>query len=421
LSLELSNFVMKILMIAPQPFFEPRGTPISVYQRLQGLSMLGHQVDLITYPIGKDIAMTGVRIHRTISLPMVRTVRIGPSWTKLLLDMLLFFKVFWMLLSRRYDVIHTHEEGAFLALLLSPLFRIPHLYDMHSSLPRQLKNFKSGNSWIIVNLFKKLEELVLRSCSVVITIGADLEEYVLKQFPQANHIRIENIPLGNDKPGAEDHVAEIKTQLDLHNKFPIVYTGTFESYQGLGLLFTSANQIIEKHPEVILVMVGGKPDQIKYWEEETKKLGLENNVVFVGMVPLEVSLIYLEMAEILVSPRTDGLSVPLKLYSYLQSGKPIVATNIYAHTQILDEEIAVIVDPEPASLAAGIINLIEHPKFSKEIARKARIFAEEQFSIDSFLSKLDKAYMAIKYSIPIAELSHAQEVGEARLQLPEAH
>ena len=39
---------MKILMVAPQPFFEPRGTPISVYQRLEALSALGHHIDLLT-------------------------------------------------------------------------------------------------------------------------------------------------------------------------------------------------------------------------------------------------------------------------------------------------------------------------------------------------------------------------------------
>lgn len=53
---------MKILMISPEPFFEPRGTPISVYQRLQALSALGYQVDLLTYHVGQDVDIPGLTI-----------------------------------------------------------------------------------------------------------------------------------------------------------------------------------------------------------------------------------------------------------------------------------------------------------------------------------------------------------------------
>ena len=86
---------MRILMIAPEPFFEPRGTPFSEYHRIKALGELGHQVDLVTYPIGRDVPLPGLRIHRTLRPPFVSKVRIGPSVTKLLLDglMLLMDKI----------------------------------------------------------------------------------------------------------------------------------------------------------------------------------------------------------------------------------------------------------------------------------------------------------------------------------------
>ena len=46
---------MRILMIAPEPFFEPRGTPFSEFHRIRALTALGHQVDLVTYPFGEDV------------------------------------------------------------------------------------------------------------------------------------------------------------------------------------------------------------------------------------------------------------------------------------------------------------------------------------------------------------------------------
>ena len=83
---------MKILMISPQPFFEPRGTPISVYQRLEALSALGHEIDLVTYHVGKDVEFPNVKIHRVREVKMIQHVRIGPSRAKILLDVLMFFK-----------------------------------------------------------------------------------------------------------------------------------------------------------------------------------------------------------------------------------------------------------------------------------------------------------------------------------------
>ena len=67
-----------------------------------------------------------------------------------------------MMSTQRYGAIHTHEEGAFLALALSPLFRTPHVYDMHSSLPRQLANSKFGGLPLVVGIFEWLENLVNR-------------------------------------------------------------------------------------------------------------------------------------------------------------------------------------------------------------------------------------------------------------------
>src|SRR5581483_8133299 len=126
---------MHILMIAPEPFFEPRGTPFSEYHRIRALTDLGHQVDLATYPFGHDVEMRGLRIVRSLRPPFVRGVKIGPSIAKIPLDALLTLTALRLALTRRYDAIHSHEEGGLIGVLLAAALRIPHLYDMHSSLP----------------------------------------------------------------------------------------------------------------------------------------------------------------------------------------------------------------------------------------------------------------------------------------------
>ncbi len=146
-------------MIAPQPFFQPRGTPFSVLHRLKALSKLGHHIDLITYHIGEDIPIENVNICRIIKVPFVTNLDIGPSFKKIFCDIFLFCKAIQMLNKKKYDVLHTHEEAGFMAIILKFIYKIPHVYDMHSSLPQQLSNFKRGNIKIIVNFFKLLEKL----------------------------------------------------------------------------------------------------------------------------------------------------------------------------------------------------------------------------------------------------------------------
>ena len=80
-------------MIAPEPFFEPRGTPFSEFHRIRALVELGHTVDLVTYPFGKDVTMPGLRVFRAMRPPFVKHVRIGPSLAKIPLDALLTLTV----------------------------------------------------------------------------------------------------------------------------------------------------------------------------------------------------------------------------------------------------------------------------------------------------------------------------------------
>ena len=55
---------MRALVIAPQPFYTPRGTPLSVYYRTMVTAEQGIAVDLLTYGEGQDVAIDGVRIIR---------------------------------------------------------------------------------------------------------------------------------------------------------------------------------------------------------------------------------------------------------------------------------------------------------------------------------------------------------------------
>ena len=78
-------------------------------------------------------------------------------------------------------------------MVVSKMFNIPHIYDMHSSLPQQLLNFQFTKSRMIIKLFKVLEKSVLKISHCVLTICPDLFQYVEKYFPDKGSVLIENV------------------------------------------------------------------------------------------------------------------------------------------------------------------------------------------------------------------------------------
>ena len=388
---------MKILMIAPQPFFEPRGTPISVRQRLTGLTMLGHQVDLATYHLGEDVDLPGLTIYRTPSISSISTLKVGPSWRKIPLDFLLILKSIILLLSKKYDVIHSHEEAGFFSVLLSWFFNLPHIYDMHSSLPKQLVNFKFGDNKLMISIFEHLEKLVINTCDAMITIGPDLESYVRDKNPEVPMQMIENLPLNIDQD-YEEIPTEINKRFRSQNGLLIVYTGTFERYQGVDVLIESFEQVVKRYPETSLILVGGKPNQIKKYEDLVSKKNLAGSIQFTGIVSLEDANTYIHLADILVSPRIEGTSVPLKIYTYLNAGKPILATNIPAHSLVLSQDNACLVDPTGEAMTAGLAELIEDRELRLKIGVASKKLAEEKYSQAQYLTKLKNIYNAIQNS-----------------------
>jgi glycosyltransferase involved in cell wall biosynthesis len=393
---ETKDRAINVLMIAPQPFFEPRGTPISVYQRLQALSVLGYRVDLLTYHVGQQVSIPGVAVYRNPRIPFIQKVKLGPSWSKALLDVLLFLQAIILLLRHRYDVIHSHEEAAFWSALLAKAFRTRHVYDMHSSLPQQLAGIPQWNLWPLVKLFEMLESWVVNTCEAVITIGVDLEERVLAINPGAKTVLMQNLAILADCAGTTQTSAEtLIEKLRLHGSVPVVYTGSFERYQGLDLLLGSAVIVVKQDPSLVFVLVGGNPQQVEHWRHKFRAHGLEHCTRFTGTVPLAESLAYLDVAEILVSPRTKGTSVPLKIYSYLHSGKPIVATDLSAHTQVLESEMAVLTAPTSQAFADGILTLARSPELRSTLGLRAQQFARERFDPADYLARLEQLYIEV--------------------------
>jgi glycosyltransferase involved in cell wall biosynthesis len=382
---------MKILMIAPEPFFEPRGTPFSEYHRIRAMLELGHTVDLVTYPFGKDVSMPGLRLFRCLRPPGVHDVRIGPSLAKIPLDAAIALTTIRRAVSERYDAVHSHEEGSFIGIVIAAVLGIPHLYDMHSSLPQQLDNFAFSKSRLLKGAFSWMERLVIRRSKVVIVICPQLEETVRGIDRDVPTVLIENAPGSGDTP-REGSGARVRSALGLAAETPIVlYTGTFEAYQGLDLLFAAARVVAAARPDVRFVLAGGRPEQIAQAKEQARAEGVAGSVVFAGQRPAEEIPEYLDAADVLVSPRSHGTNTPLKIYQYLRSGRPIVATRLLTHTQVLDDEVSFLTEATPEGFAAGILDAIGDRARAHDVGAQAKRLAETKYSYEAYLNRTRQA------------------------------
>ena len=399
---------MRILTIAPQPFFEPRGTPFSEYYRARAMTELGHEVDIVTYPIGEDVEMAGLRIFRAPRVPGLRSVSIGPSLAKIPLDTLVFTSSFRRLLTERYDLLDCHEEGGLMGVVLSKLFSVPTLYDMHSSLPEQLSNFRYSRSRLLRSLFDFGERVTVRQSAGVIVICPYLRDVVAGIDADKPCFLIENSPLAeSDESVSEAGVDSLLKELGLSNSpdsFVFLYMGTFEAYQGLSLLYEAFRIVVEQEPSVRLVMVGGRAGQIEQAKKEVASHRLEDKVVFAGQRPPSEMPLYLALGDALVSPRSRGMNTPLKIYSYLRAGKPIVATRLLTHTQVLDDEVAVLTEPTPQDYGKGLLELVRDPSRARALGVAARRRSEEEYSYERYLDRtrvvLDFVADRIARSVP---------------------
>jgi glycosyltransferase involved in cell wall biosynthesis len=382
---------MKALVIAPQPFFTPRGTPFSVYYRTSVLSELGVEMDLLTYGQGEDVDLPGVRIVRIPGFSWLGKVRTGPSALKFFLDIFVLLWTIGLLIRNRYDFVHAHEEAVFFSRFLKPLFRFKLVYDMHSSLPQQLDNFEFTKSKLIKRIFKGLEDSSLKVADAVITICPDLADYVTELIgDDPKHLLIENsifepVSLSKQPDGSDEDEAPIELPA---GKRIVIYAGTFEKYQGLDILIPAFAEVRKQVDDTVLLMVGGDPEQVEKMKQLTVETGIDDDVIFTGRVPQKQATHYNKVADVLTSPRSAGTNTPLKVYEQLASGKPLVATRIYSHTQVLSDEDSFLVEPDVTDMARGIIEaLTPSDEVERRVKNAARLY-DSKYSRTAYVEKM---------------------------------
>jgi len=380
---------MRVLMVSPHPVYSPRGTPISVFNRCQALCALGHQVDLVTYPVGEDLPVDGLR-YRRAAVPGVDKVAVGPSFAKLVLNGATMVRALQEAVRGRgaYDVVHTHEEAGLFGPALAKVGGVPHVYDMGNDWADVLRNYGLSRRNPLTVAAAALENAVIRHSDAVIAHFPLLADRVARGASTPVET-VFNISLDADPDPAV--ASYIRTSWVPDGSKVILYSGTLEPYQGVRLLLESMVELRRSHPRVVLVVVGGQRAQVDELRRQAEQRGLSNVIRLLGTIPSTLIPAYLMAADVLVSPRERGRNTPLKVFSYLRSGRPIVATAIASHTQVLDEHSCVLVQPTAHDLARGIQSVLDEGPVRTRAVAGARALQTE-YGIERYVRGVARAY-----------------------------
>ena len=374
---------MRILLLAPHPFFTQRGTPIAEKMLLQVMAAEGHEIDVLTFPEGEDPGIPGVRIDRVGAPAWTRGVRPGFSLKKLAGDAAMLGACLARVRKDRYDVVHAVEESVFIALLCKWLFGVPCVYDMDSGLARQMAD-RFPYLKPVRFLLDACERLAVRgSCGTLAGCRA-LEVQARDWHPGGLIAPLEDVSfVESGAEGGEGLIPE-----EWRSDPIILYVGNLAPYQGIDLLLEGFARALPEVPRARLVIMTGSADRVGHYRNLAESLGIAGSVHFAGPRPVEALGACLRQATIQVSPRVHGDNTPMKIFSCLDSGRPLLATRLPTHTQVLDDEVALLVEPEPAAMGRGMVQLLDDEILRERLAANARQLVQRNFTLDAFRRKL---------------------------------
>lgn len=382
---------MKILLLAPHPFYQERGTPIAVDMLAKALTERGDEVDILVFNEGQNRSYPGMTIYRVDPFIKVSKVKPGFSFKKLFLDFFLFIKFINLMFKKHYDVVHAVEESAFMAMTVCPFFRVQYICDMDSSMASQLVE-KFAALKIIEPLLKFLEALPIRNARLVIAVCDSLADTAKKSRKEGVFI-LKDVSLVQASSAKTKNLVSEDLRAHLKIKgYIAMYIGNLESYQGIDLLMDAANKLLAERTDAHIVIIGGSDKDIKKYKAEVLRRGFEANFHVIGTRPVAEIGNYMKQADILISPRIKGENTPMKIYSYLDSGVPVIATDLPTHTQVMTNDISYLVKPEPVPMAKAIVDLIEHPDLCQKLSVNARKYIKKEHSYAVFKKTLYSIY-----------------------------
>lgn len=383
---------MRILVLAPHPFYIDRGTPIDVDILVRALCELGHEVHLATLHAGQDRDYPGLTIHRIEEPRGVGVPSPGFSLAKLRCDARLFKLAKRLVKQLRPDVIHAGEEAVFMARWFRQTRGIPYIYDMDSSIAQQMVE-QIGLLRPFGWFFDAFEGIGVKGAIACAPVCHALADVARRQgakrsvtLHDISQLDVEALsPTGWLR--RQEGIADSSTLL--------VYCGNLQTYQGVDLLIEGLKEALAGGADVDAVIAGGEPAQIEAYRAKARGLGIAERVHLIGRWPADRLGELLIEGDILTAPRTRGINTPQKVFPYLHTGRAVLVTDLPTHSQILTQGVCRLAPADPVGFGRAITDLAGDANMRNALGEAGRLFAEREHTYPAHRRRVAELYALV--------------------------
>jgi len=386
---------MKILMVAPTPYFSDRGCHVRILEETRALQSLGNQVITCTYHNGRDIR--GIDIQRIPNIPWYNKLEAGPSYHMLYLDLFLLFKSLNCIQKSKPNIIHAHlHEGAFIGVFCRSLKGIPLVADMQGSLSNEMLDhgFLKKDSFIYRSI-RQFERVLNRFPDAILVSSSKMADILKNEFDSAeDKIFVVEDGVNTDVFRPDIEVISLRKSLGIpEGKKIVVFLGLLNEYQGIDYLLKAIPLIMEDFKDVHFLIMG-YPNVEKYTEKAIK-LGIKDFVTFTGRIDYDRANEYLALGDIAVSPKISETESNGKIYNYMASGLPTVVFDNKVNRDILGNIGIYASQKDHYSFAEKISMLLVNEELSKRLAIEVREKAVRDYSWKRTGEKIIEVYNKI--------------------------
>ncbi len=392
---------MRVLKVAPTMFFADYGCHVRILEEALALRKRGHQITILTYPNGRDMA--GLDVRRGWGVPFNYRVYVGSSRHKLYLDALLALKGATTVLSDKPDLIHGHlHEGALIGHYLAKFRRVPMVFDFQGSLSAEMvdHNFlrRDGPFYAPVH---SLERYIDHLPAAIVTSSNHAADLLVREFGCSAR-NIYPVPDSVDttlfrprRPADADEIAAFKTALGIPpERRVIAYLGLLAGYQGIDLLLQAMRRIVRSIPDVHLLLMGYPAEE--HYRRMAGELGVASHVTITGRIPYEEAPTYLRLGDVAVAPKVSATEGSGKLLNYMAVGLPAVAFDTPVSREYLGDHGIYATVGDEESLAKCLLDTLRDPTGAAQLGLALRERAATLFSWDCTVNTLLDVYRAVQ-------------------------
>ena len=389
----LPDTALRILMIAPTPYFSDRGCHVRIYEEARALCSLGHDVRIVTYHIGRD--MPGIPVTRIPAIPWYTKLEAGPSWHKLYLDLLLIYKSVPLAFNFRPHIIHSHlHEGLFIGYFLKKLFKTALILDYQGSLTGECVDhgfFKASS--LMARIFRRLERMINNFADRIVTSSsAGVSELITNWgIPPERVIPvIDGVDTDIFQPLPQH---EGRQQTGIPANIPVVaYLGILSRYQGSDLLLDCISILKAREIQAHFLIMGFPCERYK---SAAIARGISDMITFTGKIEYSSAPLLLSAADIAISPKLSLTEANGKLFNYMACALPTVVFDTPVNREVLGDTGVYARYGEAQDMADKIINLLQDHETRRLSSKRTREKAVREHSWKARGRRLVEVYRGV--------------------------